>query len=231
MYPKVFDMKPILDFLEELKLNNNREWFTANKKKYQEAKKIFENFLNTLIPRLASFDNELNMITSKDCIFRINRDTRFSSDKTPYKTNFGAFITPSGRKGERGGYYFHIEPGMSMLAGGVYMPEPNVLKAIRNEIYFRSTDFKKILYNTDFRKHFGDLIVEDKLKNPPKDFPKDFPDIDLLKYKHYAVSHNIPNEKLTDKDLAAYSEKVFRIMYPLNVFLRQAISMAVNSDN
>lgn len=223
-------MKPILEFLEELKVNNNREWFTANKKKYQEAKKIFETFLDGLIPRLAAFDSELNLITAKDCVFRINRDTRFSSDKTPYKTNFGAFITPSGRKGERGGYYFHIEPGMSMLAGGVYMPEPNVLKAIRNEIYFRSSDFKKILNQKDFKSYFGDLIAEEKLKNPPKDFPKDFPDIDLLKYKHYAVGHNIPDAKLMDKDLDAYSEKVFKTMYPLNVFLRQAISMAVNSE-
>lgn len=218
-------MKEILDFLNELKLNNNREWFTANKKKYLVTKAVFERFIEELIPRIVLFDAEIGLVTAKDCIFRINRDTRFSSDKTPYKTNFGAYITPGGRKGGRGGYYFHIEPGMSMLASGIYMPEPEVLKAIRNEIYFRTGEFKKILNDKVFLKYFPELISEEKLKNPPKDFPKEFPDIELLKYKHYAVSCTFSNEILLSPGLLEFAEKAFKVTYPLNNFLREAINM------
>ena len=224
-------MNEILDFLNELKVNNNREWFTENKKKYQAAKTIFERFIEELIPRLVAFDPEIGLVTAKDCIFRINRDTRFSSDKTPYKTNFGAYITPGGRKGARGGYYFHIEPDMSMLASGIYMPEPEILKAIRNEIYFRTAEFKKILNNKDFVKYFPELINEEKLKNAPKDFPKDFPDIELLKFKHYAASCIFGNEILLSKDLLGFTEKAFKTTYPLNNFLREAIDMMDKGAN
>ena len=121
-------MNPIiLDFLSKLKENNNREWFQANKKFYEEAKSEVEAFVDDLIPRMAAFEPSLKYVTAKECMFRIFRDVRFSKDKVPYKTNMGAWITKGGRKSPGPGYYLHIQPGESMLAGGVYMPEPDKL--------------------------------------------------------------------------------------------------------
>jgi uncharacterized protein (TIGR02453 family) len=128
------DTKLIIDFLSQLKLNNNREWFQDNKKWYDASKKEVENFVSEMITTLSAIDPALQTPVMKDCMFRIFRDVRFGADKSPYKTNFGAFIAHGGRKSSFPGYYFHFEPGESMLAGGVYQPQPDTLKLIRNEV-------------------------------------------------------------------------------------------------
>jgi uncharacterized protein (TIGR02453 family) len=125
--------KNVLEFLAQLEANNNREWFQQNKKHYDEAKTEVEAFVNAIIPDLAKFDDTLKYVEAKDCIFRIFRDVRFSKDKSPYKTNMGAWVTQAGRKSSGPGYYIHLQPGGSFLAAGVYMPEPAQLKKIRNE--------------------------------------------------------------------------------------------------
>ena len=142
-------INPVLfQFLRELKKNNNKEWFDANRSHYSALRKEFENFINLVIAEITVFDKTVAHTTAKASIFRINRDIRFSNDKLPYKTNFGAFIAKGGRKGINAGYYIHVEPGEGFLAGGIYMPSGPMLKAIRTEIYENIEEFKKIVENS-----------------------------------------------------------------------------------
>ncbi|MEI7490588.1 MAG: DUF2461 domain-containing protein [Bacteroidota bacterium] len=214
----------VIDFLELLKVNNNRDWFQANKKMYDAAKLEMEAFVDNLIPQIAAFEPSVKYVTAKECMFRIFRDVRFSKDKSPYKTNMGAWITKGGRKSPGPGYYLHIQPGESMLAGGVYMPEPDQLKKIRQEIYYNADEFKAILGNSSSKKYFDSLSDWDKQKLAPRDFPKDFPDIDLLKYRHYTVAYMLSDKQLVSKDFSKLVLKVFSLMQPLNAFLERALN-------
>ena len=214
----------ILDFLRQLKDNNNREWFQKNKKTYDAAKAGMEAFVDVLIPQIAVFDPSVKFVTAKDCMFRIFRDVRFAKDKSPYKTNMGAWISRMGRKSSGPGYYLHIQPGESMLAGGVYMPEPDHLKKIRQEIYYNAVEFKAILGDRNAKKYFNGLSEWDKQKLPPRDFPKDFADIDILKNRHYTVAHMVDDKQVNEKDFSKLVIKVFGLMHPLNVFLGRALN-------
>lgn len=216
----------ILDFLNELAINNNRDWFKANDIRYRFARTEFEDFVEELIPALRKIDTDIDIQNAKDCVFRIYKDVRFSKDKSPYKTNFGAFIARGGRKSKYAGYYIHIEPGQSFIGGGIYMPEPDILKAIRNEIYINSAEFKKIINSGDFSKYFKEIYGE-KLKTAPKGFPKDFKDIDLLKYKHYAVIHEVNDSFWNSKNLTENLLGIFKIQNSFNRFLNKA----VDNDN
>jgi len=215
-------MKLVLEFLKGLRENNTREWFEANRKGYEAAKAEFEGMLNGLIPAIYSFDPEIGTITAKDCVFRIYRDVRFGKDKSPYKTNMGGFICKGGRKGPYAGYYVHVEPGNSMLAGGIYMPAPEVLKKARQEVYYHAEEFKGILNGAAFKKTFR-VMEEDKLSRPPKDFPADFKDIELLKYKSYTVMHAMTDETVVGKNLQDYMLKVFKVMQPFNGFINRGL--------
>ena len=216
--------KATFDFLSLLKENNNREWFQENKKSYENAKKEVESFVAGLIPELAKLDPSIQSPDVKDCMFRIFKDVRFSKDKSPYKTNFGAFIGRGGRKTTLPGYYIHFEPGESMIAGGVYLPQPDVLKLIRNEIYFNSAEFRKIIESKDFKKYFGQLDEFDKMKKAPREFPADFPDLDLLKYRSIIVSQSVTDGKVLSADYDKYILEVAKAMQPLHAFLYRAIS-------
>jgi uncharacterized protein (TIGR02453 family) len=213
----------ILSFLELLQENNNREWFQANKIEYDRAKTEFEAFINSLIPAIAKFDDSVNLLTAKECIFRIFRDVRFAKDKSPYKTNFGAFMAKGGRKNHGPGYYFHLQPGESFLSGGVWMPSPDVMKKIRQEIYYNVNEFKGILNDKEFKKYFSGIDDWDRQKLAPREYPKDFPDIDLLKNRSFTVSHKL-SEKLVDNEkLFDYAVRIYKIMKPYNAFLAKAI--------
>jgi uncharacterized protein (TIGR02453 family) len=214
----------ILEFLKQLERNNNREWFQKNKRQYEEARAAMEDFVDTLIPEIASFDPAVKYVAGKDCMFRIFRDVRFSKDKSPYKLNMGAWITKNGRKSPGPGYYIHIQPGESFLAGGVYMPMPDQLKRIRQEIFYHAAEFKSILFSKTAKKYFNGLSEIDVQKLPPREFPKDFPDIDLLKHKHYTVSYPLTDSQVTGKDISKLALEVFRAMYPLNKFLNRALT-------
>lgn len=215
--------KATFDFLNDLKVNNNRDWFQANKARYEKARKEVESFLGSLIPELSRVDPSIQAPDVKECIFRIFKDVRFSKDKSPYKTNFGAFVARGGRKTVFPGYYFHFEPGESFIAGGIYMPQPEVLKMVRNEIYFNSAEFRKILEAKEFKKYFSKLDEFDKLKKPPKDFPLDFAEMDYLKYKSYIVSAQVEDVKVLSADYQSYAIDVAKAMLPLNQFLNRAI--------
>jgi uncharacterized protein (TIGR02453 family) len=206
-------------------LNNNREWFQENKKWYDASKKEVENFVTEMIATVSAIDASVQTPAMKDCVFRIFRDVRFGADKSPYKTNFGAFIARGGRKSSFPGYYFHFEPGECMLAGGVYMPEPETLKMLRNEVYYQSSELKGILEKPSFKKYFPQLGDFDKMKKAPKDYPADFPDIDLLKYRSYIVSQNIPDAVVvSSEDYKKQVMDMIKELQPFMAFLNRAIS-------
>ena len=175
----------IFDFLAKLEVYNDRNWFNEHKNEYNEAYAEFRKFVNALIPPLSELDPSIGTVSAEECMFRIYRDIRFSNDKTPYKTHFSAFIANGGRKTRLAGYYIHVQPDRSFLAGGIYMPDPAALESIRNTIYHRPGEIRKILDDKTFKKHFNEISHEDKLKNPPKGYPKDFEEIELLKNKHF----------------------------------------------
>ncbi len=215
--------KETFKFLKELKTNNTKEWFDANRVKYNALKKEFEDFINLAIGEIAVFDKDVLQTTAKASIFRINRDIRFSNDKAPYKTNFGAFIAKGGRKGINAGYYIHIEPGEGFLAGGIYMPSAPMLKAIRTEIYECIDEFKDIITEKSFVKHFGKSFWGEKLKTAPKGFPKEFPYMEYLKYKHYTLVKNEPDQLYSSSEFLTELKTVFRAMSPFNAFLNRAV--------
>lgn len=216
-------MQQTIDFLKKLKTNNNKEWFDKNKEKYLSAKEEFEVVVDQLIKGIHKFDKKLSPdLKAKDCTFRIYKDVRFSKDKSPYKTNMGASMNPGGRKSLVAGYYLHTEPGQSFLAGGVYMPEPGLLNAIRQEIDYNSAAFLKILNAAAFKKYFKGLDEEDKLKSAPKGFDKEHPQIELLKNRHFVVSHPISDKQLLSKDLLQFVLGGFKAMHPFLEYLREA---------
>jgi uncharacterized protein (TIGR02453 family) len=213
-----------LSFLTQLKENNYKEWYFDNKPLYEEAKLEFETFVAQMIDSISQFDKTLGRLQPKDCTFRIFRDVRFSRDKTPYKTNFGAVFANGGKKSEYGGYYFHLEPDNSLLAGGIWMPQPDLLKAIRNEIFHNIDDFVTVISTAEFKKYFKSIDNDNKLANAPKDFPKDWPRIDLLKLKSYTVSSSLTSEILSGAGLINHVQGVFKAMQPFNVFLNNVVS-------
>ena len=208
-----------LQFLRKLEKNNNREWFNENKTLYQEAQQDVISFVEKLMEEMADFDEEIGKLEAKKSVFRIYRDTRFSKDKTPYKTNFGAGLG-MGKGNKISGYYLHIEPGKSFLAGGVYKPEPSVLKTIRQEISAFGDEFKAILEQDEFRNYFRGLSVEDKLKKVPQGFEKDDKMAEYLKLKHFIVTHPISDEQLLSENAVKEFTKIFKAMKPLNDFLQ-----------
>ena len=216
-------MKEVIHFLQLLESNNNRDWFNANRTHYEQAREQFELTLTSIIAGISSFDTSIGLLTAKECMFRIYRDVRFSKNKLPYKTNMGASIKSGGRKSGNSGYYLHIESGKSFIGGGIYMPESETLKKIRQEIYFNADEFKKIIGQADFKRAFGELSTEDMLKRPPKDFPSDFPDIALLKYKSYVVGHSLTDEEVVSENLVTAAINVSKAMKPFIDFLNRAI--------
>jgi uncharacterized protein (TIGR02453 family) len=216
------NLQKSLEFMMELEVNNDRNWFKDNDQKYRIAKASFESFIDELIPPLKKMDGTIDIENSKPCMFRIFRDVRFSKNKAPYKTNFGAFIAKGGRKSNFAGYYVHLQPEQSFLGGGVYMPEAPYLKAIRTSIFKDPARFKSIISNTDFKTTFGDVYGE-KLKTAPKGFPKDFPDIDLLKNKHYVVTHPVANEFWLGDDPVNAALAIFKKQFEFNQYLNEVI--------
>jgi len=218
--------KPTLDFLTALKKNNNRDWFEKNKEKYLAAKKNVEEFTDELIKHISSFDKKIAGLTHKDCVFRIYRDVRFSKDKSPYKTNMGASISAGGKKTMAAGYYVHIDPVESFIAGGMWMPPSDQLKKIRQEIDYNGKKFHKILDDKDFKKQFKKLddSEEYKLARPPKGYDKDHPDIELLKFNSYIVWHSYKNKEVLSKNFPRELAKGAKTMKPLIDFLNEAIS-------
>lgn len=218
------DFTVIIRFLKAIAKNNSREWFEKNKPKYLEAKSSFEDFLEAFHKELLTFDESLAGLNPRKQGFRIYRDVRFSKDKRPYKINMGAGFSAHGKMEQEPGYYIHIEPGKSFIAGGLYMPDSENLSRIRQEIDYNTDTFLKILNDRKFKKLFPSLDDFDKLKTAPKGYPKDHPHIDLLKHKSYIVSHYFTDKEVLDKKFAKKAAEVAKTLKPLNDFLRAAIA-------
>ena len=217
--------KNTFTFLKELKQNNNRDWFMDHKPRYQEAKLEFEGFIDALIAEIAKFDSSIRHHTGKECVFRIYRDVRFSKDKSPYKTHLGAHVTSAAKKSDihtRAGYYIHIGPGESMLAGGAYLPQGPWIKAIRQEIAYNANDLKKIINGEKFKAYFGEIEGE-KLKKAPKGYEPDHPEIELLKYKSFLASHKVSDKEATSSSFLSHCADVFKVLYPFDQFLNRAM--------
>lgn len=214
--------KETLSFLSTLEINNNREWFNENKQLYLDAKANVENVVNDIISEVAEFDSSVERLEARNCIFRIYKDTRFSKDKTPYKTNLGASLVERGPKTlNHAGYYIHFEPGKSFLAGGVYMTEPKNLKAIREAISSDGDAFLKILN----KKSFKDVLELQgtKLVKVPQGFDKEDPMGDYLKFKQFTVFHPLSDADVLDKNFVKNTVKILKEIYPFNSFLNEAI--------
>ncbi|MDQ1097159.1 MULTISPECIES: DUF2461 domain-containing protein [Chryseobacterium] len=210
-------------FLKKLTRNNNREWFNDHKDLYTQSRENIIEFLEDLVMEMALFDEEQAKTDVKKALFRIYRDTRFSKDKSPYKTNFGASMG-MGKGNQKAGYYLHIAPGKSFMAGGIYMPDAGVLKLIRKEISLYSDEFLTILNNPDFKKHFPELDQESKLVKVPQGFEKDDPMAEFLKLKNFIVVYDLKDEELLNVESVKNLAGIYKTMKPLNDFLNAALS-------
>jgi uncharacterized protein (TIGR02453 family) len=218
--------KDTLQFLDDLKANNNRDWFLENKKRYEAFKKDYQQLVADLLDVMKPMDPSLEMLEVKNCTFRINRDIRFSKDKTPYKSHLGIWLS-SGAKGlNRSGYYIHLEKGASFIAGGLYCPESEDLKKMRKEIAFFYEDLEAILAEKDFKSEFGDFDRNEKdtLKNPPRGYDKEHPAIELLKLKSFEASQKIDFSAASKKDFVAVMSQKLIALKPLNDFINRALT-------
>ena len=220
------NLKNTFDFILDLQFNNNRNWFQQNEARYKKAKTEFEIFASALIAGLQDIDPEIGMLSAKDCTFRIYRDIRFSPNKEPYKNNMGAYIVKGGKKSPFAGYYIHLEPGASFIGGGVYMPEPAVLNAIRQEIFENNAEFRKIIDNPVFKNIFTGLYGE-KLKTAPKGFPKDFHDVEILKHKHYSPFASLDDNFWESENPEAKVLEGFAALKDFNHFMNRVIEGVV----
>lgn len=203
--------------------NNNREWFAENKERYETAKADVLSFIDQLIPQLASIDPAFSLETpSKRCLLRIYRDVRFSKNKDPYKNNYGIFFAVRGKGVNEPGYYLHIQPGACFFAAGLWMPEAGVLKKIREEIDYNTTEFSDIIEAANFKDTFQ-LSQEDKLKKAPKGYEPEHPQIELLKLKSFIATFPIKDEEFLKPGIVDKLKKAFQNVYPFVVFLRNAV--------
>jgi uncharacterized protein (TIGR02453 family) len=215
--------KSTLSFLTKLKKNNSKVWFEENRTSYETAKKNVESFIEGLLVGASRFEPGLKNLEARKCLFRINRDIRFAKDKSPYKSNFGASLNFKGKNDPGPGYYIHIEPGKSFLAGGIYMPDAPLLHAIRQEIDYDLKGFNSILANKKFKQIFGGLSMGDKLQRPPKGYDISNPALEHLKNKHFIVSHPISDTELQSKTLLKKTIADMETMKPFTDFLKRAI--------
>ncbi len=226
----------IIGFLAELRENNTKEWFDANRKRYKEIRLLFEEFVSKLIRDISSFDPEIENITVKQSTYRINKDIRFSKDKTPYKTHMGAYIVRGGKKSGYCGYYVHLEPegelstnyfpfGGSMLSAGLYMPEPKVLYSVREEILCNGEEIRKLIDEAKTR-NFILGVDSDTLKRTPKGFPADSPYDDLLRLKHFHIDKSINQDYLYSGNLSKKIAVDFESTAKLVALINKAVQFA-----
>lgn len=214
-----------LTFLKSLKKNNNKAWFDKNRDKYLESKNNFEEFVTTLLQKMVLMDEDMKELVAKNCTFRINRDIRFSKNKTPYKINLSASFNRGGKKSIYAGYYFHLQPdGKSFVGGGLWMPESLDLKKLRQEIDYCFPEFKKIINAPAFKKHYGGLEKDEKqmLVNVPKGYDKENPAVDFLRRKSFVATKNIPDSDLLTSGLSNEIIQSFKALMPLVKFINRA---------
>lgn len=214
-----------IKFLKDLSKNNNKPWFDAHRSQYEDAKNDFAQFIQTVIDKHAKKDPAIGHLKAKDCTFRINRDVRFSKDKSPYKNNMGAYINQGGKKSLLGGYYFHCQPGQSFVGGGLWMPMPPELKKVRQEIDYNLDAFKKIVGSKKFKDLYGGLSkdAEYVLSRVPKGYEADNPAAEFLKMKSFVAMTPVKDAELNSKDLLKKVLTAFETLQPMLTFINQSI--------
>lgn len=214
-----------ISFLKALKKNNNKPWFDSNREKYLDAKKNFGEFVASLLSKFILVDEDMKELLPKNCTFRINRDIRFSKNKTPYKINLSASFNKGGKKSINAGYYFHLQPGgNSFVGGGLWRPEPVELKKLRQEIDYCFPEFEKIINAAAFKKNYGELERDQNqmLVNVPKGYEKENPAADFLRMKSFVATKNIADNDLTNPKLANEVIQSFKALMPLIKFINRS---------
>lgn len=227
------DAKRILQFLRDLMVNNNRPWFQDHKNEYQAVKDDFERGVGQAIARISTFDNSVAHVTVKDATYRFYRDTRFSSDKSPYKNHLGAYIAAHGKKALHGGYYIHLEPGRCMLACGNYWLPTNILTSCRNEIMGNIDEWLRCVESPEFLRYYGADETAgpdaeqgfgiERLKTCPSGFPRDYEHIRYLRMKDYYCWHRVPDDFFEGEAWLDDMERIFRAGKPMLDFTNSVI--------
>jgi uncharacterized protein (TIGR02453 family) len=217
--------KEAIQFIDDLKINNNTQWMHANKKRYESFKKDYHSFIASVLEQIKPLDKSLEPLEIKNCTFRINRDIRFSKNKDPYKTNIGIWLSTNKNRKNSPGYYIHFEKGASFIAGGSWCPEVSELGKIRKEIAFFYEDLEAIVNNSDFKKEFKALSREENnvLKKAPKGYEPNHPAIEFLKLKSFTASQKIDDNIFTTADFSQKIAKKLIAMKPFNDFLNRAL--------
>ncbi|PIF06608.1 MAG: TIGR02453 family protein [Draconibacterium sp.] len=215
-------MQKVMEFLEELAKNNNRDWFQQHRAWYEESREKFLFVTDVLIHEIMKFDPEILPLEPKDCMFRIFRDVRFSKDKRPYKTNFGSYIAKGGRKSSFAGYYIHLDPFESFVGGGLYMPPSAPLKAIRSYIAENGEALEEILRQPLFKKVYPHLM-DDRLKTAPKGYDVNHRFIGLLRYKSFAVTHKLNKKEFFSERFIENTVLNLKCLQPFVQYLNNGI--------
>ncbi|MCQ2346173.1 MAG: DUF2461 domain-containing protein [Paludibacteraceae bacterium] len=216
-------MQATLNFLRDLSANNNREWFNSNKDRYIACHEHFLAFSEKYIDMLSSVDPSIQGLMPKDCIWRIYRDTRFSNDKRPYKEWFGVFpAAEGGRRSPHAGYYLHIQPGHCMFAGGIWCPDNNLLRQLRNEILANDDEIAEIMQMPQWKKYFGDFDSEYMLKRLPLEFAnREMSNqvAEWIKRKAYTFSTPLSDAQICSPDIMNDLKEIAQTAYPMIRFL------------
>ena len=226
-------MEEVLAFLRELALNNNREWFNANKSRYKRVQGIWNEFCQELIDEIARFEPVVAPLSVKNCTYRIYRDTRFSADKSPYKTHFGAFICPVGKKSMHAGYYFHVGTGLGnsypqahMLAAGNYCYDPRAVKILREDISDEWPNFSaNVVGAAD--KRFA-MEMEGALKRVPRQYPPEAPYADWMRVKAFCLYTHVDDEFVLAPNLAKRVATLFATTQPFTAFVNRAVDYVMH---
>jgi uncharacterized protein (TIGR02453 family) len=213
------------DFLKQIKKNNNRDWFAEHKDRYLLELAQVEAFADGLLAEMNKHD-EIETATGKKSLFRIYRDTRFSKDKTPYKSHWSGGFKRATKK-RRGGYYFHIEPGNSFVAGGFWGPEPKDLKRIRDEFAYDAKAIRAILKSKAFVSTFG-TIEGEQVKNAPKGFDISNPAIDLIRFKQLILKRDFTDKEVCADDFLKQVNDTFKKMRPFLDYMSEVLTTDEN---
>jgi uncharacterized protein (TIGR02453 family) len=220
-------MKEVFKYLNQLKGNNQREWFMKNKPTYEACQDVMIEMTNELLKEMQSHDL-IETVSGKKSLHRIYRDVRFSKDKTPYKTNWGGSFRRATAQ-RRGGYYYHLEPGGSFVAGGFWGPNKEDLKLIRDHLSQEGGDYRKVITQKVFKETFGE-VHGDQLKKSPKGFDIDHPDIDLLRYKQFVLRHNFTDQEVLSQDFPKKASHVFQKMRPYFDLMSDFLTSDLNGN-
>ena len=220
--------KSTFDFISKLEKNNNREWFTENKPTYELEREKIIKFAEQLLAEMNKHDNIENE-NGKKCLHRIYRDIRFSKDKTPYKNHWPISLKRATQK-LRGSYYVHLQPAKVFIGCGFWGPSKEDLYRIRQQISHFGNELSSILNDKKFKKEFGTL-EGDKLKNGPKDFDKEDPNIELLKYKQFMISRTFTNDEVFAPNFTKEVSNSFKRMRPFLDFMSEALTTNLNGES